>query len=149
MKPKPNSQINQGLPPQRLLPILTVALISGLVVITYQVSFGSLIFSGDLSPYLSAGIGFCLMGVVLIGGIEALLSGNPGMVAIPTVGSAVIVATMGAQIANELSGAPERIFPTVTASITVAALLTGAAFLVLGWFKLGNLIRYIPYPVIG
>lgn len=149
MKLLPLRRVRQGSPSQPLLPILTVALISGLVVTTYQISFGSLIFSGDLSPYLSAGIGFCLMGVVLIGGIEALLSGTPGMVAIPTVGSAVIVATMAAQIASELSGSPEQIFPTVTASITVAALLTGGAFLALGWFRLGNLIRYIPYPVIG
>ena len=149
MKLQPLQNLRQELRPQQLLPVLTVALISGLVVTTYQISFGSLIFSGDLSPYLSAGIGFCLMGVVLIGGLEALLSGNPGMVAIPTVGSAVIVATMGAEIANELSGAPEKIFPTVTASITIASLLTGGAFLALGWFRLGNLIRYIPYPVIG
>ena len=149
MKLLPLRRVRSESPSQPLLPILTVALISGLVVTTYQISFGSLIFSGDLSPYLSAGIGFCLMGVVLIGGIEALLSGTPGMVAIPTVGSAVIVATMAAQIANELNGSPEQIFPTVTASITVAALLTGGAFLALGWFRLGNLIRYIPYPVIG
>jgi sulfate permease, SulP family len=149
MKIQPLNRDHRGSAPQPILPILTVALISGLIVTTYQISYGSLIFSGDLAPYLSAGIGFCLMGVVLIGGIEALLSGNPGMVANPTVASAVIVATMGAQIADELSGAPERIFPTVTASITVATLLTGGAFLVLGWFRLGNLIRYIPYPVIG
>jgi hypothetical protein len=64
MKPKPIDQIQEGLRQQRVLPILTVALISGLVVITYQVSFGSLIFSGSLSPYLASGIGFCLMGVV-------------------------------------------------------------------------------------
>ena len=149
MDHKPPDQPRHGLRPQKLLPILTVALISGLVVITYQVSFGSLIFSGDLSPYLSTGIGFCLMGVVLIGSIEALLSGNPGMVAIPTVGSAVIVATMANNIAGELGGNSEQLFPTVTAAITIASLLTGAAFLALGWLRLGSLIRYIPYPVIG
>jgi len=135
--------------PQRLVPILTVALIAGLVVITYHVSFGSLIFSGDLSSYLSSGIGFCLMVVVLIGGIEALLSGNPGMVAIPTVNSAVIIAAMAASISTELGATPEIVFPTVVASITVASLLTGGTFMALGWFRLGNLIRYIPYPVIG
>ena len=149
MKLQPLTTLLLDLHPQRLLPILTVVLISGLVVTAYQVSFGSLIFSGDLSPYLSSGIGFCLMGVVLIGAMEALLSDSPGMVAIPTVGSAVIVATMGAKIGSALSSAPEKVFPTVTASIMVASLLTGGAFLALGWFRLGNLTRYIPYPVIG
>jgi len=136
-------------PIQKLLPVLIVALISGLVVITYQISFGSLIFSGDLSPYLSSGIGFCLMGVVLIGSIEALLSGTPGMVAIPTVGSAVIVAAMAAGISSELGGTPDRVFPTVTAAITISSLLTGGAFLLLGGLRMGDLIRYIPYPVVG
>jgi len=149
MKNMPISQTRQGLRQQRWLPILTVALISGLVVITYQVSFGSLIFSGTLSPYLSIGIGFCLMGVVLIASIEALLSGNPGMVAIPTVSSAVIVAAMVNNIAGELGADSEQLFPTVTAAITLASLLTGSAFLALGWLRLGSLIRYIPYPVIG
>jgi SulP family sulfate permease len=149
MRPQPLSTLRLDLRPTRLLPILTVVLISGLVVTTYQISFGSLIFSGELSPHLSSGIGFCLMGVVLIGLMEALLSGSPGMVAIPTVASAVIVATMGADIAGGLAAAPQKVFPTVTASITVASLFTGGAFLALGWFRLGNLIRYIPYPVIG
>jgi SulP family sulfate permease len=149
MKIQPFVDLRQELQPRRLLPILTVALISGLVVTTYQISYGTLIFSGDLAPFLSSGIGFCLMGVVLIGGLEALLSGNPGMVAIPTVNSAVIVAAMAAGIASEMGSGAAGLFPTVTAAITAASLITGGAFLALGWFRLGNLIRFIPYPVIG
>ncbi len=64
---------------------ITVAVISGLVMTTYQISFGSLILSGNLAAHLSLGIGFCLMGVVLIGAIEALFSDNPGMVAMSQV----------------------------------------------------------------
>ena len=146
---RPFAALRQDLRPQKLLPILTVSLISGLVVTTYMVSFGSLIFSGDLSAYLSTGIGYLLMGVVLIGTIEALLSGTPGMVAIPTIASAVILAAMGANIAQQLSTTPQAIYPTVIAAIVLGSLLTGGAFLLLGWFRLGNLIRYIPYPVIG
>jgi sulfate permease, SulP family len=135
--------------PIRVLPILTAALISGLVVITYQISFGSLIFSGDLAPYTANGIGFCLMGVVLIGAIEAVLSGSPGLVANPTAGSAAIVAAIAAGIAAGVSSSPEAVFPTVTAAITGSTLLTGSVFLILGRFQLGNFIRYFPYPVIG
>jgi SulP family sulfate permease len=135
--------------PAQLWPILTAAAISGLVITTYQVSFGSLIFSGGLAPYLASGIGFCLMGVVIIASVEALLSGTPGLVAMPTVGSAVIAATLAANIVAAPGATPERLFPTVTAAITLGALLTGAAFLTLGRFGLGNLIRYIPHPVIG
>jgi SulP family sulfate permease len=89
------------------------------------------------------------MGAVLIAAAEALFSSSPGMVANPTVNSAVILAAISAKIAGELANAPEALFPTVTASITIATLLTGGVFIALGWFRLGNLIRYIPYPVIG
>ena len=139
----------QRLQSGQIIPVLIVSLISGLVVTTYQISFGSLIFNGYLSPYLSNGIGFCLMGVVMIASIEAVLSGNPGMVAIPTVASAVIVASIAGNLANALAGQTERIFPTVIAGITISSLLTGVVFIILGWFGLGNLIRFIPYPVIG
>jgi sulfate permease, SulP family len=135
--------------PRRLAPVLIVSLISGLVVTTYMISFGSLIFSGDLAGYVSNGIGFCLMGAVLVASIEAVLSGNPGMVAIPTVGSAVIVAAIATSMSSELTGSPERIFPTVTAGITLASLVTGGVFILLGWLHLGNMIRFIPHPVIG
>lgn len=149
LKPSYLTGVREALHPRRLFPVLTVALISGLVVTTYQISYGTLIFSGDLSPYLSNGIGFCLMGVVLIASIEAILSGNPGMVAIPTVNSAVILATMAASLATGVERGAGDLFPTVTATMTIAALLTGGAFLALGWFRMGNLIRFIPYPVIG
>ncbi len=144
-----STQLQPKFQPRQIMPIVTAALISGLVVITYQISFGSLIFSGDLSPYASNGIGFCLMGVVLIGVIEALLSGSPGLVANPTAGSAAIVAAITAAIAAELSSTPQAVFPTVTAAITGSTLLTGGALLVLGRFQLGNFIRFFPYPVIG
>src|SRR5690606_14323838 len=42
-----------------------------------------------------------------------------------------------------------QIFYTVVATMALASLLTGLLFLLLGTFRLGNLIRYIPYPVIG
>lgn len=149
MKSRFLDAFTETLQPQRLIPILIVAFISGLVVTTYQISFGSLIFNGELTPYLSNGIGFCLMGAVLIASIEAVLSGNPGMVAIPTVASAVIVSAIAANITLHLSSSPERIFPTVTAGITIASLMTGGAFILLSILGMGNLIRFIPYPVIG
>jgi SulP family sulfate permease len=143
------SQFKKELRAKPLLPLITVCLIAALLTITYMVSFGSLIFSGDLAPYLSSGIGFCLMGAVIITSLEALFSGSPGLVAIPAVNSAIILAAVSAGIATALKSNPEALFPTVTAAITVAGLATGIVFVGMGWFKLGNLIRFIPYPVIG
>jgi len=47
------------------------------------------------------------------------------------------------------SATAETTFYTVATAIAVASILTGAFFWALGRFKLGSLIRFIPYPVIG
>ena len=38
---------------------------------------------------------------------------------------------------------------TVLACFALTTLMTGAIFLLLGWFRVGGLIRYFPFPVIG
>jgi len=136
---------------QRLAPVLTVAAISGLVVTTYQISFGSLIFSGNLAVHLSAGIGFCLMGVVLIGGDRrALFSGNPGHGGHAHGRSAVIIATTAANIARELRLlTPGKDFPNGDGHDNHCFFAHGWRFPGAGLVPARNLIRYIPYPVIG
>ena len=46
-------------------------------------------------------------------------------------------------------GSSNRAFVTVVAMTMVVTVLTGIAFLVIGTFKRGNLIRFVPYPVVG
>ena len=41
------------------------------------------------------------------------------------------------------------VFATVLVAIGMSTLLTGIVFFALGRFRLGSLIRFIPYPVIG
>jgi SulP family sulfate permease len=43
----------------------------------------------------------------------------------------------------------EDTFVTVVTAIGLTSLLTGLFFFGLGWFKLGRLIRFVPYPVSG
>ena len=41
------------------------------------------------------------------------------------------------------------VFLTVIAATLVVTVLCGVVFLVLGRFRLGNLVRFVPYPVVG
>ncbi len=41
------------------------------------------------------------------------------------------------------------VFLTVVAATLVVTVLCGVVFLVLGRFRLGNLVRFVPYPVVG
>ena len=50
---------------------------------------------------------------------------------------------------EDLPGAATQQFATVTLLIVSTTLLTGLLLLTLGYFKLGGIVRFLPYPVIG
>lgn len=145
------AQLVQELHPRRLFPSLTAGLVAGIVTILVEISFAAMIFAGDLVSFVPNGIGLLLFGALVIGIVVALTSSFSGTVAVPQDNSAAILALMAAGIAAAMpvGAAPEQAYYTVVAVIVLASLLTGVFFLLLGWFKLGGLIRYIPYPVIG
>ncbi len=91
------------------------------------------------------------MGVVIYGLVTIVFSVFPISISIPQERTAVLVAVMTSGIANELNGnvSQEVLFITVIVAIILTTLLTGFLFLGLGYFRLGNLVRFIPYPVMG
>ena len=131
------------------------ALISGALVAVMTsvigVSFAALIFGGELADWIPYAISLSLLSAVVLGGLSALLSSFPGTITIPQDRLAPILALMAAAITARLHGTvpPDEIARTVLAAIAVASLLLGLAFYLLGKFGLGDLIRFIPYPVVG
>ena len=143
--------LEQELHPRRLLPSLTAGLVGGTVNIIVALSFAALIFSGDLAQHVASGIGFALFGAFAIGLVVALTSSFPGSLAGPQDSPAAILALVAATIAASLpaSATTDATFYTVVAAIAAASLLTGAFFWSLGRFRLGSLVRFVPYPVVG
>lgn len=144
-------RLMQEFRPSRLLPSLTAGLVAGILTLIVEISLAALIFSGDLSGYVSNGIGLTLFGTLVIGVVTALTSSYSGTIAVSQDGPAAVLALMAAAIVSGMpaSATPEAAFFTVVAAIAITSLLTGVFFLLLGLFKLGGLIRYIPYPVVG
>lgn len=141
----------QELHPQRFLPNVTAGVLIGFLVISLEISFAALIFSGKLFPYVSTGIGFLLLGAFVLGLVVTLTSSFPGMIATPQDSPAAILAFMASALVRDMPASvpPEHKLVTVMAAIIITSLLTGAFFWALGTWKLGNLIRFIPYPVVG
>jgi SulP family sulfate permease len=130
---------------------LLAGLIVGAVVVIVAISFAVLVFSGDLAPIAPKGISLGLFTAVIMAGLIALTSSFRGMVATPQDVPAAITALIAASVAAALppdTGADE-VFATVVAAIALTTLATGLFFLALGFFKLGGLSRFLPYPVIG
>lgn len=128
--------------------LFTAFLIYVLEVI-FVVAFTALIYSGELSGQIPRALGFILLGDALLCGVVALLSSNPGAIAVEQDAPGAMLGIIAVGIITALSGAVSRQFATVTAMIITTTLLTGVILIVLGIFKLGGLTRFLPYPVIG
>jgi len=145
------SQLVKELQPERLFPNLTAGLIIGVVGIIISISFASLVFTGEISAFTSNGIVLVIFGAMLMGIVVSLFSSSPGAIAISQDAPAAILALIAGSISNSMpAGAtPQEMYLTVVAAIAIASVLTGLSFLVLGYYRLGELIRFLPYPVIG
>jgi sulfate permease, SulP family len=137
------------LDPRQLVTQVTAGLVIGLIVVVLSVSLATLVFTGDMSPFISRGIGiFVFSGLIML--VTAAIFGSlPGTVIGPQDGPAALLAVTAGSIVGTLAGAPETIFATTTAGIILSSIVTGIILLLIGQFKLGNLVRYIPYPVVG
>ncbi len=139
------------LQPQQLLPALTAGFIIALLEVILSVSFAALIFTGELSPFVSRGVGLLLMGAVVGGAVVALFSSLPGVVGGNQDAPAAIMAVVAAAIVVAIppDATAQDSFVTVIAAIALTTLLTALFFLLLGYLRSGGLARFMPFPVIG
>ena len=122
--------------------------VGGLTEVFFAISFASLIFSGPLASNLPLGIGAALFSGAVIIIVSSLINSAPGMIASVQDSTTVILALIAANLTAGFPG-PDGALGTVLAGIGIATLLSGVTMLALGYFKLGRLVRYIPYPVVG
>jgi SulP family sulfate permease len=134
----------------RLLPGLTSGALLGATEAIFSLSLGSLVFSGELSPYLPYGIGIALVTSIIMLVTISLTSRVEGVIGSTQDSTTVILGVIAATLVARLSVAPpEEMLTTILVAIAVTTLLTGVFYLALGFFKLGKLVRFIPYPVVG
>ncbi len=127
----------------KILAALSAGFTSGIALLVGQVVFGSFIFSGPLSAYLSQGIGLILFGNFAACLIVALVSSYRGAIAGLSSAVMLVMATLVASI--ELQG--RELFVTASFALMLSAFVTGICCFVLGRFQLTNLVRFIPFPV--
>jgi SulP family sulfate permease len=134
-----------------VLPALTTALATGFLAIVACVSYPAVIFSGSLEVYLTTGIGLGLLSAVVIGTIVTLTSTFSGSIGYSQSEPAVVIGIIAASVTTTLQATQReaQVLPTLFAIAIVSSALCGLALFLLGKFRLGNLVRYIPFPVVG
>src|SRR4029453_17408405 len=141
---------------------LAAGLIIGGVEVVLAVAFAALVFTGATPSRLGDGIGLYLVAAALTLGFLAWRAGERGVVgsvqdaatavlsilALSTATKAINIMRI-CQTASVSRCETPDVFLTVVAATLVVTLSCGVIFLVLGTFRLGNLVRFIPYPVVG
>ncbi|TVQ60996.1 MAG: sodium-independent anion transporter, partial [Spirulina sp. DLM2.Bin59] len=139
-------QIADELQPQHLLASALAGLVTGVIGIIRGISYAALIFSGSLAAYLNVGVGIAIFSTAAISICVALFSSLPGMIATPLAAPTAVLAGLAAAIATQMADQdPETMVLTVIAAITLGSLATGLFLLLLGRFRLGNAVSFIPY----
>ena len=142
--------------------MLSAGVVLGLVEVILAVAFATLVFGGYLVRFWPNAIGLCLLGAAITMGILAWRAGKRGVIGSVQDAAAAVLALISYKISvatfaslvpdvrgTPVRGTPQDAFLTTVAAILVVTTLCGITFLVLGTFKLGNVVRFIPYPVVG
>lgn len=130
---------------------LLAGVLSAFLAVVAAVSFARLIFSGDLQPFIAQGLGLALFSCMVASIITAIGTRYQFNVGAPRSPASAVLAVVGGSFAVLLGkqGNPDALFPTLVAFMGLTSLSTGIFFVIAGKIKLGKLIRYVPYPVIG
>jgi SulP family sulfate permease len=145
----------------RLFPV-AAGLIIGAVEVVLAVAFAALVFAGATPARLGDGIGLYLVAAALTLGFLAWRAGMRGVVGSVQDAATAVLSILALSTATKAINimricqtssigrceVPD-VFLTVVAATLVVTVSCGAIFLLLGTFRLGNLVRFIPYPVVG
>jgi sulfate permease, SulP family len=142
--------LRQETTPQKWLPSLITSSVVAMMTVVMSVSFVALIFVDPITGLIDEGTSLMLLMAAILGIFMAVFSSYPGTIAIPQDRVVPIVALMASIIIYQMHGAPPIVIgTTVLAAIASSTLVVGLILFLLGTYKLGNIVRFTPYPVIG
>lgn len=135
---------------RKFIPSISLGVVIGAIDLPSVISFAILIYSGELAPYAGTGIGLILFGGLIIQVIIGLTSSIPGMIGGPQDSPAAILGLTAIALLSQMPDASlETKFITVTTAVMVTSITSGLFFILIGGFRLGRFVRFIPYPVVG
>jgi SulP family sulfate permease len=89
-----------------------------------------------------------MIGAIVAGFIVTRFSGFRGAISQPQDGPAVLLSVFAGSLLLD-NVAPDLLVAIVVASVAISSIFTGIIFFLIGQMRLGRLVRFIPFPVIG
>lgn len=145
------ADLSNELRPQNALRSLLAGLLLYVLEFILLVSFAALIFSAQAQSLVPFGLGMMLVGNAVFMVVLSFTSSYRGSVGVAQESP---IAVLAALVATAQAGLPpgttdEQRLATLVMLIVVTSVATGLVFMLLGRFRLGSLVRFLPYPVMG
>lgn len=122
---------------------LLVGLVRGFTIAVSLFALASIVFGGELSPYVLQGAGMFFVGTAVLSLFLALCGKFPS----PIASSPMPVAVVMIFLAETLPLKGVALHATYVVIIIGCALSAGILFYVIGRFRLANLFRFVPFSV--
>ncbi len=139
---------------QRWQAELAGGLAATIIGLPKNIAYGLIAFAPLGTLFVSDGIMVGFVAAVVGGGLAALLGGTPALISGPSPAAALVFASVlqqltavAPQFASEFSPAAYTTVMIVVGFLVMA--LAGLWQVIFGFFRLGNLIKFTPYPVIA
>ncbi|MGB8363310.1 MAG: SulP family inorganic anion transporter [Rhizomicrobium sp.] len=135
----------------KILRDLIPGVLTGVITLTSTLSYVTFIFSGAPSSAFHYAVAFGLVSAGVMAIVYALLSEIPFAIAGPDSKSTAVLAITAALIAGAIGAKtpPNQAGLIVLAVLVSGTLATGAAMYFFGLFRMGQWVRFVPYPVIA
>lgn len=126
-------------------------LLQGSLVIIICISLASLIFTETLRIYLLNGIYIALITSIILYLVVGIIGSFPLAVSLTQDKPIIILSLVSMGIAHEFTAQHITTSPlsTIWAAIIITGFITGFYLFMMGVFRWGNIIRFVPFPVIG
>jgi SulP family sulfate permease len=135
---------------QSIMRNIAAGVVPSLFTLAYSITYGALIFTGPLQPYLAEGVAASLMTGAVTCIVLSLTSSFRPMVAGPDGITVAVLASMTGLLGPTLvTLPPAEAVDLVIVALGGATLVAAVSQYSLGFFRLGKLVRFIPYPVIA
>ena len=131
--------------------IVTTGVVVGMLTVVLSISMATMVYAGELLPFLPNGIGLALLSTAIVGTVFTLTGSMPGTAAFSQLAPGAILAVVALSAVGALpdDALPITRFMTVVALIALTTMAGGLVFLGVGLARLGRLVRFMPYPVVG
>jgi len=148
---KPKTPTTNANHPSTLLDTIFNSITISLIEAPWWIAMLALVFTGSLAPYLGQAALFLMAGSLLSMTVISSLCSWKGAIWLPQDIPTAILVVATAEITRRvaLTASLDTVFVTVIVTIGLASVTTGILLYLLGTFKLGKVVRWLPFPVLA